>query len=460
MRVIICGVGQVGFGIADRLTKEGHDVTVIDICADLIDQTCNKLDVRGIIGYASHPHILEEAGAGDADMIIVVTYSDEINIVTCQIASFLFNIPIKIARIRAQAYLRTEYNSLFSNDKFPIDVIISPERELADMVFKRLTLQDAIDVLNFANNKIVALGLECLDNCPVLGTPLRRLTELFPDIETTVVAIKREGKVQIAHSDTELNVGDIVYLVANKDKVTRVFKLFGHSEKKIGRILIAGGGNVGLYVAKWLEEANLKCKISIIEQNRDRAQKISGYLLKTNILHGSALDIALLDEANVEETDLFISLTDNDQVNVLSAILAKQQGCKSNMALVNNSIFQDFIRNIGIDVLLNPRSITISRILQQMRRGRILSVYQVANSQAEIFEGQVLETSALLGNSLSKLKLSAGVRIGAIYREAQVIQPNADTVIKVGDRVIIFALSSYVNEVEYLFRTSFEYIKS
>lgn len=460
MRVIICGVGQVGFGITEKLTKEGHDVTVVDICPALIDKICNKLDVKGVVGHGSHPHVLEEAGAVDADMLIAVTYSDEVNIVICQISSFLFNVPIKIARIRAQSYLHTEYNSLFSKDKFPIDVVISPEIELADMVFKRLTLQDARDVASFANNNITALGLECLDNCPVLGTPLRRLTELFPDIETTVLAVNRNEKVQIAHGNTELASGDIVYLVANKEKVSRVFKLFGHSEKQIGKILIAGGGNVGLYVAKRLEEADVKCKISIIEQNRTRAQNISGKLLKTKIFHGSTLDIAILDEANIEETDLFISLTDNDQVNVLSAILAKQQGGKNSIALVNNNIFQNFASNLDVDVLLNPRSITISRIIQQMRRGRILSVYEVANGQAEIFEGQVLETSALLGNNLAKLKLAAGLRIGAIYRNEQIIQPTADTVIKVGDRVIIFALASYVKEVEYLFRTSFEYIKN
>lgn len=460
MRVIICGVGQVGYGIAEKLTKENHDVTVIDICPAMVDKICSKLDVKGVIGHGAHPHILEEAGVQDADMLIAVTYNDEINIVICQIASFLFKVPIKIARIRAQSYLHPEYNSLFSQDKFSIDVIISPEIELADMIFKRLTLQDARDVVSFSNNKIIALGLECLDNCPVLGTPLRRLTELFPDIETTVVALTREAKTQIATGDTELRAGDIVYLVANKEKIARVFKLFGHAEKPIGKILIAGGGNVGLYVAKRLEEADIKCKISIIEQDRDRAQKISGKLLKTKIFHGSALDVALLDEANVEDTDLFIGLTDNDQVNVLSSILAKQHGGKSSMALVNNSIFQNFVRDVGIDVLLNPRSITISRILQQMRRGRILSVYEMANGQAEIFEGQVLETSALLGNNLSKLKLASGLRIGAIYRDDQLIQPNADTIIKVNDRVVIFALASYVKEVEYLFRTSLEYIKN
>lgn len=460
MRVIICGIGQVGFGIAERLSREGHNITIIDISSQIIEDICSKLDVRGIAGYASHPDILAQAGAGDADMIIAVTYNDEINMVTCQFASFLFNIPIKIARIRAQEYLTMEYNSLFSNDKFPIDVIISPELELANTVFKRLTLQDATDVLSFADDKIMGLGIECLDNCPVLGTSLRRLTELFPDIETTIVAFKRDDKFYIAHSSSELITGDIVYLVANKDKIPRLLKLFGHAEKKLGRIIIAGGGTVGLYVAKLLEESNIKCKVSIIEQNRARAQYVSGNLLRTKVLHGSALDVILLEEAKVAETDLFISLTDNDQVNVLSAILSKQQGCTNTLALVNNNIFQDFIRNIGIDVFLNPRTITISKILQQMRRGRILAVYQVANAQAEFFEGQVLETSALLGNNLSKLKLSPNVRIGAIYREGQILQPTAQTILKLGDRVIIFALASDVAEVEYLFRTSFEYIKN
>lgn len=458
MRVIICGVGQVGYGIAERLTREGHEITVIDILQSTIDRVCNKLDVRGITGHGAHPEILAKAGAEDADMIVAVTYSDEINMIACQVARNLFDTPLKIARIRSQAYLENQYSPLFSNGDSYIDVVISPEAELAQTIFRRLTLQDASDVWSFANNHITALGLECLDNCPVLRAPLRKLTDLFPDLETTVVAIKRDGIVQIASGDTELLAGDIAYLVTKPQKVSRVFKLFGHAEKQVGRILIAGGGNVGLYVAQMLEGADIRRKIAIIEHDRDRAQSISGLLSKTKILHGSTLDVAVLEEAGVEDSDLYIGLTDSDQTNVLGSILAKQCGSKGNMALVNNNIYQEFSRTLGVDVFLNPRSITISRILQHMRRGRILSVYEIANSKAEMLEGEVMSSSSLLGKPLSELDLSSSIRIGAIYRAGEVIQPRSDTMIRVGDRVVVFALSSSVKEVEYLFRTSFDYM--
>lgn len=459
MHVVICGAGQVGYGIAKKLSAEEHDVTVIDISAELIDKLCNNLDVRGITGHGAHPAVLMAAGAADADMLVAVTYSDEINMMSCQVAHSLFKIPTKIARIRAQAYLQPQYQTLFSHDNMPVDMVISPEVEIGQMVLKRVALQNATEVLSFANDKIVALGLECLSNCPVLGTSLRLLTELFPDLETTVVAIHRKEELFIASSNSELKAGDIVYLVTKREKIARVFSLFGHTEQKVRRLIIAGGGHVGLYVAKMLERSPERPKVSIIEYDRARAEDISEQLSKTTVLHGSALDVAVLQEAKVEKADLIIGLTNQDQVNVLSAVLAKRLGCKSNIALVNNTMYQEFNRALGVDTSLNPRSITISRILQQMRRGRILAVHEMANAKAEIFEGEVLPASALLGKALKDLDLSEDLRIGAICRNGEVIHPEGNTQIKVGDRVIIFALSQSVKEVEYLFRTSLEYLK-
>ncbi|MDN5248840.1 Trk system potassium transporter TrkA [Bartonella sp. TP] len=459
MHVIICGVGQVGYGIAKKLSAEEHDVTVIDTSPSLIENVCNNLDVRGITGHGAHPAILAAAGAADADMLVAVTYSDEINMIACQVAHSIFNIPTKIARIRAQAYLQPQYQSLFSHDHLPVDMVISPEIEIGQMVLKRVALQDANEVLSFANDNIVALGLQCLESCPVLSTPLRLLTELFPDLETTVVAIYRDEELFIANSNTELKTGDMVYLVTKREKISRVFGLFGHTEQKARRLIIAGGGHIGLYVAKMLEKSPERQKIYIIEPDKDRAEYVSEQLSKATVLQGSALDVAVLQEAKVEKADLIIGLTDQDQVNVLSAVLAKRLGCKANIALVNNTMYQEFNRALGVDVSINPRSITISRILQQMRRGRILAVHEMANAKAEIFEGEVLPASSLLGKSLKDLDLSKNLRIGAIYRDGEVIQPEGNTQIKLGDRVIIFALAQSVKEVEYLFRASLEYLK-
>ena len=457
MRVIICGAGQVGYGIAERLAAEKNDVSIIDTSPDLIQTVRDALDVRGFVGHGAHPDVLDKAGAQQADMIIAVTLYDEVNIVACEVAHALFNVPMKIARIRAQAYLQPHYQDLFSREHLPIDVIISPELEVGEMVMRRITLPGATDVVRFAENKILMVAIECLEDCPVINTPLSQLSQLFPDLPATVVGVNRAGKLFIPRSADQLLVGDLAYVVATREQIRRTLGLFGHEEQEATRIVIAGGGNIGLYVARQIEQKQGRTRIKIIESNRERAVAAADSLRRTVVLHGSALDQRLLHEADIQEAELMVALTNNDQVNILSSVMAKRLGCKSNLALINNPSFLDITKTVGIDATLNPGSVTVSRVLQHVRRGRIRAVHSLQHGAAEVIEAEALETSPLVGVHLRDLDLPDGTRIGAIYRDGVVLKPNGSLRIKAKDRVVIFALEKAVKQVEQMFRVSLEF---
>ena len=457
MRVIICGAGQVGYGIAERLAAERNDVSIIDTSAELIRSVRDSLDVRGFVGHGSHPDVLEKAGAEEADMIIAVTLHDEVNMVACQVAHSLFSVPTKIARIRAQSYLRSHYADLFSRDHLPIDVIISPELEVGETVLRRIALPGAIDIVRFADSKIAMLAIECLEDCPVVNTPLAQLSELFPDLQATVVGVSRAGRLFVPHSSDQLVSGDVAYVVASKEQVRRTLGLFGHEEEEAQRIVIAGGGNIGLYVAKAMEARKSGAKIKIIENTRERAITIADELRRTVVLQGSALDQKLLMEAGIHNADLMVALTNDDQVNILSGVMAKRLGCKSNLVLINNPTYHDFTGMLGIDAHVNPRSATISKVLQHVRRGRIRQVHSIQRGAAEVIEAEALDTSPLVGPPLRELELPDGIRIGAVYRDGKVLVPSGALRIKPKDRVVLFALEKTVRQVEQMFRVSLEF---
>jgi trk system potassium uptake protein TrkA len=457
MKVIICGAGQVGFGIAERLSAEGNDVSVIDNSPQLIQTISDMLDVRGFVGYGSHPDVLDQVGATDADMIIAVTLHDEVNMVACQVAHSLFDIPTKVARVRAQSYLKEHWRDLFSRENMPIDVIISPEVEVGEMVLRRLALPGAFDVMSFSGGEIAVVGVTCEEDCPVVDTPLAQLTELFPDLRSVVVGIVRDDRIFVPHSSDQMLVGDEVYFVAARDEVERTLSLFGHEEKQASRVIIAGGGNIGLFVARELEARGSRTRAKIIEASRSRAVAIADDLSRTVVLHGSALDEVILREADVEQADTIVALTNDDQVNILSSVMAKRLGCQRALALINNAGYVSILRSLGIDAHVNPRGVTVSKILQHVRRGRIRAVHTVREGQAEVLEAEALDTSPLVGQPLRELSLFDGMRIGAIYREGKVIIPRGDTQINAHDRIVIFALADKVPQVEQMFRVSFEY---
>lgn len=459
MKVIICGAGQVGYGIAERLAAEKNDVSVIDSSPERVRAVRDTLDVRGIAGHGAHPEVLFNAGAQQADMIIAVTLHDEVNMVACQVAHSIFNIPTKIARIRSRSYLQPHYMDLFSRDHLPIDVIISPEIEVGEMVLRRISLPGASDVVFFVGGKIAMIAIECLDECPVINTPLAQLTELFPDLNATVVGVSRGDELFIPHSADHLIAGDLAYVVTAKDQVRRTLGLFGHKEKEASRIVIAGGGNIGLYVAQAIEGGGGRTKVKLIENNRARSIAVSDQLRHTVVLHGSALDRKILLEADIEHADLIVAVTNDDQVNLLSSVIAKRLGCKSNLVLINDPTYQEFAKPLGIDAYVNPRAVTISRVLQHVRRGRIRAVHNIQRGAgtAEVIEAEALETSPLVGLPLKEQELPEGIRIGAVFRDGTFINPHGSLRIRPKDRVVIFALERAVKQVEQLFRVSLEF---
>ncbi len=457
MKILICGAGQVGYGIAERLSAEQNDVSVIDSSQSLIANIQDRLDVRGYVGHGAHPDVLARAGADQADMIIGVTLYDEVNMVACQVAHSLFNVPTKIARIRAQNYRQPHWQNLFSHENMPIDVIISPEIEVGDVILRRIALPGARDVVTFLGDEVAMVAIECDDNCPVVDTPLSQLTELFPDLNAVVCGIYRDGEMIAPKSMDHILLGDIAYVIAERSQVRRTLSIFGKAQSESGRILIAGGGNVGLYLAQRIEERLPYAKVKVIEANREAAIRMADGLSRTVVLHGSALDEQLLLEAGAANGDLMVAITNDDQVNILSSVMARKLGCGTNLALLNNPGYHGFTKSLGIDDYINPRSITISRVLQHVRRGRILGVYSLQNGQAEIVEAEALDTSPLVGRPLRELDLPDGIRIGSILHKGEVMRPSGDSIIRAGDKVVILALNHMVQEVEQMFRASLEF---
>ena len=457
MKIIICGAGQVGFGIAERLASEDNDVTVIDMSARLVRAISDTLDVQGIVGHGSHPDILAQAGATEADMIIAVTFIDEVNMMACEVANAIFNIPTKIARVRAQPYLYPEYRGLFSRDNTAIDVVISPETAVGEMILRRLALPGAFESIYFADERVVAMGITVDEDCPIINTPLTQLTDLFPDLNAVVVAINRDGELTIPHGQDQMLPGDSVYVIADQDQAIRTLGLFGHEEQQATRVIIGGGGNIGLYLAHKLEQRDSEVQIRIIEADRERAEFVAEDLKRTVILNGSCLDQEILREAGVQQADVFVALTNDDKVNVLSSLLAKQEGGDQAMCLVSGPTLGPLVSSLGIESVIDPRTVTVSSILQHVRRGRIRGVHPIQGGAGEIIEAEALETSPMIGKPLREVELPDGVRLGAVVRGDAVIIPNGNTEIKPHDHVILAAVRDQVKQLQHLFRVSLEY---
>jgi len=457
MRVVICGAGQVGFGIAERLAAEGNDVSVIDVNPRLVQSISDSLEVRGFVGHGAHPDVLVQAGIEQADMLIAVTQSDEVNIVSCEVANSLFNVPTKVARIRAQNYLAPQWAELFSRQHMSIDVVISPELEVAEAVLGRLAVPGAADTVSFADDKLIVAAIECRDDCPIIDTPLSQLTELFPDLRARVIGIKRGERVFAPRSFDMIVAGDLAYVAAEKGQLGRTLTIFGRDEPPASRVVIAGGGNIGVYVARALEERVRGASVKVIEPNAARALEIADDFKRGIVLNGSALDDALLREADIGQADTFVAVTNDERVNVLSAGLAKKLGCRRSLCLVNTVSFASLIADLGVDIQVNPRGVTVSRILRHVRRGRIRALHSLHEGRAELIEAEAMETSPLVGAPLRELNMFDGLRIGAIYRGGKIILPHGDTVLQAADRVILFAEAARVKRVEQLFRVSLEF---
>ncbi len=457
MKIIVCGAGEVGSSIAEYLAGEGGHITVIDQDADLVRRVAENLDVTAVIGHASHPDVLERAGIADADMIIAVTYSDEVNMIACEIAHSLFKVPTKIARIRSQVYLQPMWADLYTDKAIPIDVVISPEVEVARAVKRRIETPGATEVISLADDKVRLVGVRCTADTPISATPLRQLTSLFPDLKIVVVGIKRGDRVIIPRGDDEMYDGDDVYFVVASDQCQRALATFGHEEAATRRVVILGGGNIGLFVAQQLEQDHPEINTKIVEFDRERAELLAQTLKTTTVLHGDAMSPEILSEAGVHDAKTVVALTHEDETNILASLLAKRKGAERVITLLNKSGYNSLVGSLGVDVIVNPRSVTVSRILQHVRRGRIHAVHTVQDDFGELIEAEAMQTSGLVGKPLRELNLPSGTRIGAVIRKGQVIVPRGTSIVESGDRIVLFATKAAVKQVEKLFSVRLEY---
>ncbi|MGY6533807.1 MAG: Trk system potassium transporter TrkA [Pararhodobacter sp.] len=458
MKIIICGAGQVGWQIARQLAGEANEVSIVDSNPALVRRATDTLEVQGVIGFASHPSVLEEAGARDADMIIAATHADEVNMITCQVAHSVFDVTRKIARLRTQDYLDPRFSTLFRRDQLPIDVIINPEQEVSRAALRRIAAPSTFDVQDFLDGRVQLAGIALEEDCPVLSTPLHQLTELFSTLKAMVVGVRRGERLFAPEPRDQLFAGDQVYVIAQREDLARTLQVFGKPQTRQERLVLIGAGNVGLSVARALESQPDRVRTRMIERDRGRAERAADALERTIVLHGDGMDDAMLAEAEVERADVVLALTDDDKTNLLSCVRAKAMGCRLAIALVNDPSMVPLMGSLGIDAHISPRATTVSSILRHVRHGRVRSIYAIGDGEAEVIEAQVLSTSSLAGRTIATADLPEGVLIGAIMKPGgTLVRPRGNTELTAGDVLVLFALKTDVPAVERLLQVSVEW---
>lgn len=457
MKIIILGAGQVGSSVAANLCSEANDITVVDSNPACLQQLQDRFDLRTVAGHASHPQVLGRAGAQDADMIIAVTNSDETNMIACQVAYTLFHTPTKIARIREHQY--QQHTELFSQEALPIDVLISPEQEVTDYTQRLIEFPGALQVLDFANGKVQLVAARAFYGGPLVGHRLRDLPEQLPGIETRVTAIFRRHEVIIPSGDTIIEAGDDVFFIAAPKHIRAVMSEFRKLDGPNRRVIIAGGGNIGKRLAQALEKS---CHIKIIESNETRAKAIAEDLKQAYVLLGDAADEDLLREENIENTDVFCALTNADEANIISSMLAKRLGAKTVMALINRAAYVDLVQRDIIDIAISPQQATIGSLLAHIRRGDVVKVHSLRRGSAEAIEAIAhgdRNSSQVVGRAIDEINLPPGTTIGAIVRGKDVIMVHHDTVIEPEDHVILVVTNKrHVSDVERLFQVNVTFI--
>ena len=455
MNIIICGAGRVGFTIAKLLSEQGHSITVIDQSSEDIQKIKDSLDVNVIVGKATYPSILEKANGNDADMIIAVTRNDEINMLICQIAYTTFKIQKKIARIRSQNYLEPRFTKLYNKENLPIDVIISPELEIAKSLQRKLEAPGALDNIPFAENKIRLLEILVNDDCPIKKIKLNELTKKFPDLEANILGVIRKEKFKILKKNDVMEKDDKAYVIINSSQMAKTLTAFGHNEKISNKILIIGGGNIGFNLAKNIENTLESIRIKIIEKNKDRAEFIANELNNSIIINGDALDEDVLAEANLDEIETVLALTNDDEDNLMVSVLVEKfSKNKKTMALTNKSNYSLLQSSLKIDDLIDPRMSTVSSILKHVHKGTIESAYSILNGEYEVIEAEIIETSELINKELKNANLPEEIRIGAILRGEDIIIPRSNFIFQKDDKVVFLAKNDQIELVENMFRIS------
>jgi trk system potassium uptake protein TrkA len=457
MKIIILGAGQVGSSLAGNLASEANDITVVDANGDALRELKDRLDIRTVVGHGSHPDVLERAGAEDAEMLIAVTNSDETNMVACQVSYTLFHTPTKIARVRESEYLA--HSDLFSPETIPVDVLISPESLVTRYIERLIEHPGALQVLDFAEGKVQLVGVRAYYGGPLIGHELRTLAEHIPNKESRVAAIFRKDRAIIPKGDTVIEPDDEVFFIAAKDHIRPIMSELRRLDNPYKRIIIAGGGNIGKRLAEALEP---RYRVKILEQSLDRAEHLAEELSDSIVLMGDAADEEMLLDENIENTDVFCALTNDDEANILSAMLAKRLGARKVMSLINRPSYVELVESGVIDIAISPQQVTIGTLLTHIRRGDVVAVHSLRRGAAEAIEAIAHgdeKSSKVVGRKIEDIKLPPGTTIGAIVRGDEVVIAHHDTKIEAEDHVILFLVDKkHIIDVERLFQVGITFL--
>ena len=448
MNIIICGAGEVGYSLAKYLSSDNMNVTLIDESSEKLEKISSLIDVRTLVGKSYNPEVLSQANIEEAELLISVNENDVINILTCEISKILFKIPTTIARIKEKEFLNNKWSELFSEKGFKVDYIISPEDEVASMLARLVAVSGAHDLISFANDKVRLIGFKLEHDCPVLDTPLKDLTELFPNLNTKIVLMVRDEKIMIPNKMEELVQGDDIYLLSDSNNIERVLNVFGKKIIKSRRIVIIGAGIIALNIAKILEINEPDSSVNIIENNKEIAERAAMQLEKANVLLGDAVESEIMQEAEISKADIVFSVTDSDEINTLVSTLAKKAGARNCYALLKGDKYLPVISLMDIDGIISPKELTVSKVLKHIRRGDISDVYELQAGKAEIIEFLVKEGSQLVGIPLKEAKLPDNAIIGTVVRDDLVLTPTGDTIIEAKDKVVICLLHDAIHEIE------------
>jgi len=459
MKIVIVGAGQVGGTLAEHLASEANDITVVDMDGDRLQELQDKLDIRTVFGMGCHPDVLLRAGAEDADMLVAVTNSDEINMLSCQIAYSLFKTPTKIARIRANSYAHPRWKTqLFVPEHVPVDVVITPEQVVTEYIQRLVEHPGSLQVLDFANGIMQLVAVRACDRTPLLGKKLRTLREHMPNVDCRVAAIFRKDRPIFPEGETIIENGDEVFFIAAQKDIRKVMAELGQLETPYHRLIIAGGGNIGFRLAHALERSH---NVKVIEFSKERCHFLAEHLESTVVLQGSATDQELLLEENIDKTDLFLAVTNDDEVNIMASLLAKRLGCRKVMTLIQNQVYANLVQGGEIDVAISPQQATTSLLLTHVRKSGAVNVHSLRRGAAEAMEIIVhgdAKSSKVVGRRIEEIKSPPGATLAALERNGEVIIAHHDTLIEANDHVIVFVVEKKrVKEVERLFQVGFTF---
>lgn len=451
MKIIVCGAGSVGKSIVGYLLKGNNDIIVVDKNQHNLDSMAKEFDIQPLLGEASHPYILERAGAKNADMLIAVTDVDEVNMVACQVAHSLFNIPRKIARIDSEEYLEPLWATLYNENQMPIDLIISPEIAIGEAIFNILKIPGTSEVLPLLNHKLTVLAFKCDENCPLLDVPLMQYSRVIPDLQLSFVSIVRKGHNFIPKENDRLMAGDTVYLLVEEENIPSVIVEFGMEHTANERIIIFGGNRIARYLGHEIEREDNVMSCKVIEENYESAKQLARELSHIVVINGPMMSDIILNEADIKNTDATVAVTAEDKDNILASILARKCGVPSTISLVNSPSYKSLVDNIGDNLLVDRSAVTISAILKEIRKTHLSQAYALGQGFGEVWEVVIDENSPVLERKIILLGLPDTLKICAIYREGKIIFADSQEYIKLGDKLILYVDSTAIRHAEKIF---------